>query len=104
MIDLSGSIVPTVDLHAGLPVYVKLSSRGNEEVPDRIRLARCDHEVVSPVMLEHHPHRFDVIPGEPPVPASVQVPEIQFVLWSCSDCRQTPSDLARNEGFAASWG
>ena len=62
-----------------------------------------DDVVVGPGLLEHQPHRFDVIAGKAPIAFGVQVSQIKFVLQSQFDRRCRPRDLARDESFAAPW-
>ena len=40
-----------------------------------MRLARRDDEIVGLVLLQHEPHRPDVVPGEAPVPLGVEIAE-----------------------------
>ncbi len=52
-------------------------------------------------LLEHQPHRFDVIAGEAPVAFGVEVAEIQFFLESFLDAGGGAGDFAGDKCFAA---
>ena len=60
-----------------------------------------DHVVIGLVLLQHEPHRFDVVAGEPPVPLGIEVAEVEFLLKPKFDPRGGPSDFPRHEGLAA---
>src|SRR5215213_3881889 len=51
-------------------------------------------------MLEHHPHRFDVLGRIAPVTARLEVAEVELVLDPGGDAGYRPGDLARDEGLS----
>ena len=53
-------------------------------------------------MLQHHPHRFDIISGKSPVTLRLEVAEIEILLQSDLNPRERASDLARHKRFAPS--
>jgi GDPmannose 4,6-dehydratase len=85
---------PVVDADVG--------EREVEEVADGVGLAGGDDVVVGLVLLQHAPHRLDVVAGVAPVAARVDVAERQLVLQAVVDARHGPTDLARDELLAAS--
>src|SRR3972149_5278034 len=48
-------------------------------------------------LLEHIPHRFDVVAREPPVPPGFQVPQVEFLGLIELDARYPMADLAGDE-------
>ena len=85
-------------LHEALPVVVAgARERGVEELADGVGLAGRDHVVVGDVLLQHQPHRLDVVAGEAPVARGVEVAERDRVLQAELDPRQRVGDLAGDE-------
>src|ERR1700754_634610 len=68
-----------------------------------MRLAGCNHVIVSTFLLQHQPHRLDVLFSVAPVALSLEVSEKGFVLETSFDRSYCARDLARHEGFAAPW-
>src|SRR5579862_5647270 len=60
-----------------------------------------DHIIVRTILLEHSPHRFNVVSRISPISSRVQVSEIQHVLHFVSDPGDRAGDLSGYEGFAA---
>ena len=71
-----------------------------DEVPDRVRDAGADHEVVRLVPLEHQPHRLDVLLRVAPVPADVEVAQDQLVAQAELDPGDALADPTGDEGRA----
>ena len=61
-----------------------------EEVADRVGLAGGDDVVVGLLLLEHQPHRLDVVAGEAPVALGVEVAEHQLLLQCRGGCGPRP--------------
>ena len=59
-----------------------------QEFAHRVALAGGDDEVVGLLLLHHQPHRLDVVAGEAPIAAPVQVAEAQLVLQAELDPRR----------------
>src|SRR5437762_6936216 len=62
-----------------------------------MRLARTDHVVRGLGLLQHAPHRVYVIAREPPIPAGVEVSEVQLARLSLHDAGDAVRHLARDE-------
>ena len=85
-----------------LPPVEALPSEGDlDRLPDAVRLAGRDHEVVGLIGLEHQPHRLDVVGRVSPVALGVEVPEVELVLQPGGDPRHGSGDLAGDERLAA---
>ncbi len=69
-----------------------------------MRLAGRHHEVVGLVLLEHQPHRLDVVAGEAPVALGVEVAEVELLVEPVLDARGGARDLAGHEGDPAPGG
>src|SRR5262249_12663020 len=72
-----------------------------DELAHRMALAGGEHVVVGLVLLEHQPHALDIVARMPPVAPGIEVAEIEPFLQAERDRRDTPGDLARDEGLAA---
>ena len=75
--------------------------RSRHELADRVRLAGGDHEVVRLVLLEHQPHRLDVLRRVAPVAPRVEVARGTASPAAGQDGRDAARDLARHERPAA---
>src|SRR5215213_4798176 len=84
---------------ADVIVWIEPDVREGEidQLAHRVRLAGGDHEVVRRVLLEHQPHRLDVVPGVAPVALGIEVAERQLLLEAELDGRGRVGDLARDE-------
>ncbi len=71
------------------------------EPTDGDHLARRDHVVVGLVLLEHEPHRLDVVAGVAPVALRVEVAEVELLLHAQLDAPDGAGDLAGDECLAA---
>ena len=74
-----------------------MGERELAELPHRVRLAGRDHVVVRLVLLEHQPHRLDVVARIAPVALGVQVAEAELVGQPQLDPRHAVADLAGHE-------
>ena len=64
-----------------------MRERDVDELAHRVLLARRDHVVLGLALLEHQPHRLDVVAGEAPVALRVEVAEAQLVGEAELDAR-----------------
>src|SRR5581483_10758841 len=62
---------------------------------------RPDHVVAGLLLLEHHPHRLDVLLGVAPVAPDVEVAEGELVPPAELDLGDTSGDSPGDEGGAA---
>ena len=67
------------------------------EVLDAVGLAGGDDVVVGLVLLQHQPHRLDVVAGVAPVALGVEVAEHDLVLQPELDAGDRVGDLAGHE-------
>jgi O-antigen/teichoic acid export membrane protein len=79
----------------------KLSRRHLDEVSNAVLVPGCNDEVLRHFLLQHQPHRLDVVFGVAPVSFRVQIAEIQTLLRAELDLRQCSRDLSRDEILAA---
>ena len=87
-----------------LPVQLEVAEDLLHELAHRVGLAGRDHEVVRLVLLEHQPHRLDVVLGKAPVALGVEVAQVQLLLQPQLDARRRAGDLAGDERLAAPLG
>src|SRR5690606_20087152 len=71
------------------------------EFAHRMWFAGGEHVVVRRVLLEDHPHTFDIVARMTPVAPRVEASEIEALLEAPLDARDGLSDLARHERLAA---
>src|SRR4029079_329539 len=100
-IDFGGAHELRVDEDVLLPIEPSSRERDLAELANGVRLAGCDDVIVSLLLLEHPPHRLDVIAGESPVALGVEVPHWQPLLHPELDPGDGVGDLARDELEAA---
>ena len=67
------------------------------ELAHRVRRVGGDDVVAGLVLLEHQPHRLDVVAGEAPVALGVEVAEGQLRLVPELDLGDPVGDLPRHE-------
>ena len=65
--DLFNTLAMPLDFH------VEFLSCKLNELPDRMLLAGCDDEIISFVLLQHHPLHFNIVPCMPPIAKGIQV-------------------------------
>ena len=63
-IDFGGTEELVADAHVVFPVEANTGEGQLDELLDLVRLSGRHHVVVGLVLLEHQPHRFDVVTGE----------------------------------------
>ena len=84
-----------------LPVEADQPERELDELADGVHLTGRDDVVVRLVVLEHQPHRLDVLGRVSPVAAGVEVAEVQLVGLAGDDRGDAAGHLAGDEGRPA---
>ena len=97
MVDLGGAEVARVGADVLGGVETDMSEGDVDQLAHAVRLAGRDHEVVGLVLLQHHPHRLDVVLRVSPVALGVEVAEQQLVLEAELDRGGPVRDLAGYE-------
>jgi hypothetical protein len=100
-IDLGGPKITLIDLDVVL--LVKPNGREGEldEVTYAVRLSSGDDVVVGLLLLQHQPHRLDIVAGEAPISLRFEVSQIKLALKTLSDSAHCPSHFTRHERLAA---
>ncbi len=101
-VDLGGPEELLVDDDVVLVAETEVLERDGGELTDAVGLAGADDVVVGFGLLEHVPHRGDVVAGEAPVSFGVEVPQRQRVDLAQLDAGRAVGDLAGHELEAAS--
>ena len=96
--------VAGVDRHVPLVVEAQFRKNLLGELAHRVGLSGGDDVVVGPLLLEHQPHRLDVIAGESPVAFRLEIAEEELVLEAELDPGGRPGDLPGHEGLSAAGG
>src|SRR5262245_56242137 len=97
MIDLRGAKKLRIHLDVLLPIETDMSKRRFYELLHGVRHAGRDDVVVSLRLLQHQPHRADVVTGKAPVAAGVAITERQVIGQTKLDARHAVADLAGHE-------
>ncbi len=97
VVDLGRAEEGRVEADVPLGIEARVAERRFDEVAHRVRLAGGDHVVVRLGLLEHQPHRLDVVLGVAPVTLCVEVAEGQLALKAELDGGRGMGDLARDE-------
>ena len=97
MVHLRRAHEARVDPHVLLGIEVEVAERDVHELLHAVRLAGGDHVVVRLVLLEHHPHRLDVILGVAPVALGVHVAERELFREAELDRGRAVRDFAGDE-------
>src|SRR5689334_15350541 len=84
-----------------LPIEVELGEGAFGELAHAVRLAGGDDIIVGLGLLQHEPHRLDIVPGEAPVALRLEIAEVELLLQPFLDAADGARHLARDEGLAA---
>src|SRR6266480_1146167 len=98
--DLRRTEVRLVDLDVVLPVETDQPEGELHELADRPLDTGGDDVIIGFVLLQHHPHRLDVILGVAPVALGIEIPEPEFCGALGEDGGNAPGYLARHEVLA----
>ncbi len=104
VIDFGWTEVERVDFDVFFPIEVGVAEGFIEKLADGIGFAGGNDKIAGFGVLQHHPHGFDVIAGEAPVAAGIEIAEIEFFLQTGFDSAEGAGDFAGDEGFAAARG
>src|SRR5256712_7850945 len=96
-----GTEVRLVDLDVVLPVEADQPEGERDELQDRPLDPGGDDVIIGPVLLQHHPHRFDVVFGVAPIALGIEISEPESCGALGEDGGDTTGDLARHEVLAA---
>src|SRR5581483_9788084 len=91
-----------IDLHILFPVELEAIEDHLEEVFHRMGFAGGDYVVVRIVLLEHHPHCFDIVARESPIAFGVEIAQSQRALQAYFDSCCRPRDLSCDKVLSAS--
>ena len=97
VIDLGRAEQRGVLAHVTARVEAHDPERDLDEVAHRVRLAGRHHVVVRDWLLEHAPHRLDVVAGEAPVAAGVEVADDELGRLAERDARDALRHLPGHE-------
>ena len=85
------------DLHVPLPVEPGVVEGDDDEVAHGVGDAGADHVVARLGLLQHPPHRVDVVAGEAPVAVGVEVAEPELAGQAELDAGHAVGHLAGDE-------
>ena len=71
------------------------------EFAHAMALAGRKHVIVGLVLLQHEPHAFDVIAGVPPIAATIKISDVQTILQTKMNRRNSPRNFPGDKCLAA---
>ena len=74
-----------------------MPERGGAQIADRVHRPRSHDIVFGLTLLQHAPHRVDVVAGKSPVAPRIEIAEPQLVRFAQLDAGDGVADLARHE-------
>jgi hypothetical protein len=100
-INLSRPEIPLIDLDVSPPVQASSREGELDDVAHTVRLPRGNDIVIGVLLLQHQPHRLDIVGSKTPIAPRFEVSEVELVLQSLTDPADGPSYFPRYEGLAA---
>ena len=100
-VNFSGTEKRGVDDYEFLVVEPDVFEGDLAHVAHGCRHTRCNHVVVRLVLLEHEPHRFDVVACESPVALCIDVAETKLRLLAKLDSGYRVGYLACHEFYSS---
>src|SRR5437764_7059878 len=100
-IDFGRPEIAPVDLDMAPPVKAGRRKSELDEIPHTVRLPSGDDVVIGVLLLQHQPHRLDIISGKAPVTLRSEISQVELVLQAPADPADRPGHFPRHEGFAA---
>src|SRR5688500_20170050 len=82
-----------------MPVEIDVGKSLRQKLFHRVCLASGNYVIVSLVLLQHLPHRLDVLSRVTPIPLGVEISKVEFLLLACFDSSHRARDLAGNESL-----
>ncbi|PON39167.1 LOW QUALITY PROTEIN: hypothetical protein PanWU01x14_306780 [Parasponia andersonii] len=82
------------------PIQPHIPKRHLQELLHRVRVLGRHDVIVGLLLLQHHPHGLDIVPGEAPVPRGLEVPQEELVLEPDLDPPHGAGDLPGHEVLA----
>src|SRR3984893_3804611 len=99
-IDLGRPEIATVDLDMALPVEASRREGELDQIAHAVRLPGRYDVVVGFLLLQHQPHRLDIVAGKAPIALRFEISKIELVLKTLSDSADRAGNLSRDEGLA----
>src|SRR5688572_23423835 len=102
MIDFGGADERRIQPYVLLPIKPCMAEGDFDELSDGMADSGGDDVVIRDVLLQHHPHRADVITRKAPIALRIEVAERKGIGQAEFDLRDAVRDFAGNELQAAS--
>jgi hypothetical protein len=93
--------ISRIDLDVAAPVEPGRREGELDEIAHAVRLAGRNDVIIGLLLLQHQPHRLDIVAGKAPIPPCIEVPQVKLVLQTVTDAPNRSRRLARDEGLAA---
>ncbi len=99
-IDLGRPVETRIDHHMRFVIQADRREGQPHEIAHVMRAPGRDHEVVGSIVLQHQPHRANVIAGKTPITLRIEVAQPQLVRHTEFNSRNAVANFARDELFA----
>src|SRR5262249_56049046 len=68
-----------------------------------MQLAGREDVIITSWLLQHHPHRFNIVPSKAPIPLGVEIPKIEHVELTMLDPSERYGDLSGDKFLSTKW-
>src|SRR5580693_4664766 len=86
------------DLDMALPVEASRREGELDQTAHAVRLPGRYDVVVGVLLLQHQPHRLDIVAGKAPIALRFEISKIELVLKTLSYSADRAGNLSRDEG------
>ncbi len=98
---IGGALEAFVDFHMILPPQTHMAERDLQQITDRVRFAGGEYIVIRPALLQHQPHRMNVVLRIAPVASGIQISEADGFLKAGFNSGGCECDFASHKVFAS---
>lgn len=103
LFDFCGPEIARINLNEVAIVEANQAESDFAELTDGNHLSGGDDVIIRIRLLQHEPHRFDVVASETPVAQCIKISEIHLALKAELDAAYRARDFARDKSLAATW-
>src|SRR5262249_15587143 len=68
-----------------------------------MQLAGREDVIITGWLLQHHPHRFNIVPSKAPIPLGIEIPKIEHVELTMLDPSERHRDLPGDKFLSTKW-
>src|SRR5262249_59286373 len=68
-----------------------------------MQLAGREDVIITSWLLQHHPHRFNIVPSKAPIPLGIEIPKIEHVELTMLNPSERYGDLSGDKFLSTKW-